>query len=799
MNAEIISVGAEVISGDVNNTDASYLSQRLSRLGIRVTRHTAVDDRPESITEALAAAVARTQVIIFTGGLGPTADDMTKEVVCSAVGFDLVEREESMKRLTRYFENKGEDMPIINRKQAMFPESAIVFENTVGTADGCAIESGNQCIIMLPGPPKELQTMFEGSVEDYLMGKTDSVVACRTLKVFGMGESKIAEAIAPFLAQADPSVATYVGKGDIRIKITTTGENKEDCEARCRETEGAICDILGSVVYARENITLQETVVSLLLAKGLKIATAESCTAGMLSETLTDVSGASQVFEFGVSAYANRIKNEVLGVPAAMLKKYGAVSSQVAEAMAKGAAAKGGANLGIGITGIAGPTGGTPEKPVGTVYISLYDGTRCFTRKLNCNPDSSREKIRLMAVMNALDMTRLYLQEDPKFTAPVTTPTKKKKKKKWWQTIIPLKGDKPAEVVRKIIMMVCILVFLGSAGYIADYCYQSYMTRMEQGDLSSQYHNIADISERFKLLQAQNPDTVGWLTVPGTKCDNPVVQTTNNETYLKTTFDGKKSKYGTLFADSICKFDPPSKKSNGLSTNTIVYGHHMRDGTMMGEFKKFRKYDFYKEHPVLQFTTQYDTKTVDWKILSIFIINTVPADSFDSVFNYRQVEFANKYAFNIYLNEITQRSIINTGVDAVYGDQFLTLSTCTYEFNDARLVIVARRVRDGESSQVDLSKTSINQDVVYPKAYYKKGSSGRTSVTSYVDGNTSSVTASKPIGEDSSTPANSQASGDNTPSGNGDSWSGTTTTPESRPATSQPPESTPSGETPTDV
>ncbi len=710
MNAEIISVGAEVISGDVSNTDASYLSQRLSRLGIRVTRHVAVDDRPESITEALAAAVARSQIIIFTGGLGPTADDMTKEVVCASVGFELVEHDASMKRLLRFFENRGEEMPKINRKQAMFPESAIVFENPIGTADGCAIESGNQCIILLPGPPKELQAMFESSVEDYLMGKTDTLVVSTTLKVFGMGESRIAETIAPYLTQADPTVATYVGKGDIRIKITTTGETREECEARCRQTEDEICALLGNVVYAKENVSLQQTVVSLLLQNGKKIATAESCTAGMLSEMLTDVSGASQVFEFGVSAYANRIKHEVLGVPDAMLKKYGAVSSQVAEAMAKGAATKGGADFGIGITGIAGPTGGTPDKPVGTVYVSLYDGNRCFTRKLSCNPDSPREKIRLTAVMNALDMVRLYLIDDPKFKAPAKVPTKKKKK--WWQTIIPLKGDKPIEVVRKIIMMVCLLVFIGSAAYIVDYFYQSYETTHLQEGYSDIFHREdAPLVDRFAELRKINPDIVGWLTVPGTKCDNPVVQTTDNAKYLNTTFEGEKSKYGTLYADYRNRFE-----GTELSDNTVVYGHHMKDGLMFGQLNRLRNYETYKANPVLQFTTSYDTEIKNWKIVSIFIINTTLIDSTDVLFNYHIPEFSSAFQFNRYLNEIQQRSFIDTGVDVVYGDKLLTLSTCTYEFADARLVVVARRVRDGESSKVDLSKTAINYDVVTPKA-----------------------------------------------------------------------------------
>ncbi|MBR4867725.1 MAG: class B sortase, partial [Clostridia bacterium] len=290
-----------------------------------------------------------------------------------------------------------------------------------------------------------------------------------------------------------------------------------------------------------------------------------------------------------------------------------------------------------------------------------------------------------------------------------------------------MKGDKPAEVIRKIFMIICLLVCIASAVYVLDWVGQSLLARWRQDNLSDQYHSISDISERFKMLQKINPDTVGWLTVPGTKCDNPVVKTTDNDKYLHTSFEGKESKYGTLFADEKCKFEGPTAPG-GLSANTIVYGHHMKDGAMMGELKKLRDYSFYRKHPVIQFTTIHDKETVDWKIVSIFI-----DDANDEDFNIRQPEFTNEHGFNIYLNEIRQRSMIDTGIDVRYGDHLLTLSTCTYEFKTARLVVVARRVREGETSKVDVSKTKKNLDAVYPKAYFKKGTLGRTVVTPYTD------------------------------------------------------------------
>lgn len=763
MNAEIISVGAEVISGDVSNTNASYLSQQFSELGITVTRHTAVDDRINSITEALAAAVARSNVIVFTGGLGPTADDMTKEVVCAAVGLTLTENAQSMARLQQYFAQKNVAMPEQNKKQALFPSCAIVFPNPIGTADGCAIESGNQCIIMLPGPPSELEAMFEGSVKDYLRDKTDQTITCRTLKVFGLGESQITEKIAPVLNTNGVTVATYVGNGDIRIKITAAGEDRQHCQQRCDRVAEEICTLLGNKVYARENISLQQTVVTLLKDAKEKLATAESCTAGMLSEMLTEVDGASSVFEFGLSAYANRVKQDVLGVPGKMLKQHGAVSYQVAEAMAKGAAQKGEAKFGIGITGIAGPTGGTKEKPVGLVYVSLYDGTRCFTRELKCNPMHTREKIRLTAVMNALDMIRLYLIGDRDFLATPVFQPKKKEKIPFWKTIIPLKGDKPGEVVRKIIMMICIIVFFCSAAYIVDYYVQSYLHKQQDQSIRTLYYDeTATINERFDKLLKINPDTVGWLTIPGTQCDNPVVKEVEPGEYLYKSFEGEKSKYGTLFADATNRFEQPSspdKVTEGLSDNTLIYGHHMRDGAMFGELKNYRNINFMKENPVIQFTTLYDTQTVDWKIVSVFISNT--NSSLGPVFEYRQTEFETEHAFYTMMNEFQQRSIYNTGVDVEYGDKLLTLTTCIYDFDGARLIVVARRVRDGESSTVDVSQITKNTDAVYPQIYIDKtGVSGRTEVTAYVapESSTANTVTSIPSQDPSSSAESSTPS-----------------------------------------
>lgn len=757
MNCEIIAVGSEITSGDVTNTNAAFLSGELTALGVEVTCQTAVDDNPARITEALKTAVSRSHIIIFTGGLGPTPDDLTKETVFRAVGLALEKNEQSARRIEAYFEAKGIPAKSANMKQAMFPKAATVFPNLNGTADGCAVKAGSQCIILLPGPPSELRPMFEAVkkylAEDFLDIKT----YVRNIKAFGAGESEIAEKISDIINRKHPLTATYIeGGGDVRIKVSMSGKDEAEIRSLCDKTVGEIEDRLGKIVYNDRGLHLQEVVVENLRARRLKISTAESCTAGLLSKMLTDVSGSSGVFEYGISAYANRVKNEKLGVSEQLLEQFGAVSSQVAEAMAKGARREGKADLGIGITGLAGPEGGTEQKPVGLVYICLYNGSEFFTKRLNLLRSKGRDEIRLRSAMEALNMVRLYLERDgdllstakkdesvfsvretpdpfalsqprqpmqqfvKKESSDMTNSPVKKKKKK----------STGADKARKFIMFICAVVFLCSAAYIGDYVYQGIKNRNENDRINGLYSENGMLDENgintsFYALLGENSDTVGWINVPNTQIHNPVVQAADNSKYLDTNFEGESSKYGAVFADmnNLFQVGPIT------STNTILYAHHMKDGQMFGELKKYRDLDFYKQNPVIDFTTIYSPNTTRYKVFSVFIINTKPEDDNGNVFNYRRPEFMGEDDFNEFIQNCYQRSIITTPVqDVTMSDKLLTLSTCIYDFNDARLVVVARQVREGESLSVDTSSAILNPDPVYPQAYRTRYGAGRTTV-----------------------------------------------------------------------
>ena len=594
--------------------------------------------------------------------------------------------------------------------------------------------------------------------EDFLGIKT----YVKNIKAFGMGESEIAEKIAGIIDRKTPTVATYIEDGgDVRIKVSALGTDYDEIKSLCDKTAGEVIDLLGSAVYNDRGLHLQDVVVESLRARHLKISTAESCTAGLLSKMLTDVSGSSSVFEYGISAYANRIKNEKLGVSEQLLERVGAVSAEVAEAMAKGAKKEGEADLGLGITGLAGPEGGTEQKPVGLVFICLYDGEKFFTKRLNLPENKGRDEIRLRSAMEALNMVRLYLERNGDFLltgkkdndvfsvrenfskapdpfavqkpeqkfvkkepVPVskanTAPAKKKKKKKG--------GAK--EIFRRIVMFISATVFLCSALYIGDYVYQGIKNKQEIDRLNGLYSGNGMLDENgvntsFYQLLEQNPDTVGWINVPNTQVHNPVVKTSDNDKYLTTNFEGEKSKYGTVFADMNNVFE----KGPVTSTNTILYAHHMKDGQMFGELKKYRDLDFYKENPVISFTTIYSPTTTRWKVFSVFIINTHRDDDNGNLFNYMRTEFSGESDFEEFIQNCYQRSIITTPVqDVTMSDKLLTLSTCVYDFDDARLVVVARQVRDGESESVDTSSAIINPDPVYPQVYRNRYGAGRTTV-----------------------------------------------------------------------
>lgn len=407
---EIISVGTELLLGDILNTDAQFLSRELAKLGLSVLHQSTVGDNHDRLYELLEQAAQRSDIIILSGGLGPTPDDITKEVACEFFSKDLTLHEESLRRMSSYFTAKGLVMPETNKKQAMLPADCVVFENNNGTAPGLAMEKDGTHILLLPGPPRELKPMFYESAVPYLKNFSDKVIISHNIRTFGIGESAMSEVVADLLDSANPTVAPYAKDGEALLRVTAMADNNDDAENLCKPVIDEIRSRLSDYIYGIDCNSIEEAVVPMLIENNLKLATAESCTGGLVGKRITNISGASKVYECGIIAYANEIKHRVLGVSVDALRQYGAVSAEVAEQMAKGALEVSGADIAVSVTGIAGPLSDGTSKPVGLSYIALADKNNVWVKELNTG-HTNRDYNRFVNSSNALNMVRMYIEK----------------------------------------------------------------------------------------------------------------------------------------------------------------------------------------------------------------------------------------------------------------------------------------------------------------------------------------------------------------------------------------------------
>ena len=415
MVAELIAVGTELLLGNVANTDAQIISQGLSALGITVLHHTVVGDNPQRLAEALETARNRADIIITTGGLGPTYDDLTKQTICKTFNRELELHEDILEELKTWFQTKmGKKMPENNIQQAMLPVDCTIFDNPVGTAPGCAFVEDGVHVLMLPGPPFECRYMFEHRAAPYLEKLTDGVIVSHEIKVFGMGESAVEEALhEPMTTLTNPTLAPYAKTNECMVRATARAESREKAEELLTPLVREVCETLGDVVYGVDVGSLEEVVSGLLAERGLTLAAAESCTGGLLCKRMTDLPGASKVFRGGVVSYVNGVKANVLGVPREVLEQYGAVSEETARAMAEGCRRVCGSDLAVSLTGVAGPERDDWGNEVGTVYAALAGPEETICKKLTCGRGRGRDRVRTAAASNALDLIRRFLLKLP--------------------------------------------------------------------------------------------------------------------------------------------------------------------------------------------------------------------------------------------------------------------------------------------------------------------------------------------------------------------------------------------------
>ena len=409
MIAEIVSVGTELLMGQIVNTDAQFLARRLAALGITMYRQSTVGDNPGRVKEAVREALSRADLVITTGGLGPTEDDLTKEMVAEALGLPMVRHDEVVEGIRRYFESTGREMTPNNLRQADFPEGARLMPNRKGTAPGCIAEKDGKRVAVLPGPPHELIDMYEQQLEPYLLSLSDQVIASRFLHIVGVGESIVETRLMDLFHWESPTLALYCAPGEVTARLTVRCGKDVDPAPLLEPLEKEIRARLGESVYAEGlDASMPKTVVEMLTARRETVSVAESLTGGMLASRLVDVPGASAVLGESYVTYANEAKERLLGVSGETLRAHGAVSEQCAREMAEGCRRASGADWALATTGIAGPDGGTPEKPVGPVYIACAGRQGVVVKALKLRGD--RTRVRSMTCLYAMDLLRVSMK-----------------------------------------------------------------------------------------------------------------------------------------------------------------------------------------------------------------------------------------------------------------------------------------------------------------------------------------------------------------------------------------------------
>lgn len=751
MRAEIIAVGNELLYGMIANTNAKFISEQLKKIGIETFMQTAVADNITDIKRQLSESLTRSNIIILTGGLGPTDDDLTKDAVCELLNLKLKIDEQSLDKIESYFFRKGESMADNNIRQAMIPEGSKIIKNDLGLSPGCILKSENQCIVLLPGPFNELKPMFENSVKPFLRNMTGSNVVSKTVNVFGMTESLIAQSLSDLIEKQSPTIATYFSDGETDIFVSA---KSDDIKQAISEVDMAVEEIerrLGTAVYGVDEPSLHHAVVSELVSRKITVATAESCTGGLISKKITDISGSSFCFNLGITSYSEGAKNSVLGVLDETLKEYGAVSAETACQMAVGAMNCADSDMGIAVTGYAGPASSMGE-PVGLVFISVCNRETVWVKRFNffVTGNETREQIREMASLNAFDMVRKIIdgiaifnsqslavseipnsQENKERISPKFLFNTGKKddenaqnsimqgdnsfKARFFRfayAVLPNRNDIAIEKVRKSVFLTALVTFIVAICIILNFFMginQNKNLYNKLSELKDQKPSISEnypkgYLEEFANLYNENDDIAGWVKIDGTNINYPVVKYEDNSFYLDHNFYGDKERHGTPFIDY-------RNNVKYLTFNTVVYGHNMKsDNQMFSDLTKY--YDkqdglnFYRQHPVITFDTVYEK--MQWKIFAVFTAN-VDSKNGEVFPYYDMLTVNNKSEFNDFTTEIGKRSIINTAVDIRMSDKFLTLSTCYYEYDGQRLVVMARLVRDGETSEVDVNAATYNR------------------------------------------------------------------------------------------
>ena len=715
LKAEIIAVGSELLAGTTVNTNGAYLARHLAMVGYDVHHQCVVPDSAEAIDAATREALSRSHVVIYCGGLGPTDDDLTKESVAKTLGLKLVRDEESESVMREFFAQRGKTMTDNNLKQAMVYEGCTVLKNPNGTAPGIFLRSGNQAIALLPGPPFEMQPMFENELEPLLAKMSPTKVAHAGLRIFGIGESELETRCHDLLYGTNPVSACYAKPWGVHINIYSRAETEAEAKELLDEKVDAYRERIGDCLVSTCGEELEEVVVHLLDSKKKHLAIAESCTGGLVAQLITSVPGASRVFDLGVVSYSNRAKHSALKVDSAILRKYSAVSSAAASEMAKGALAAARADYAVAITGIAGPTNeGYIDKPVGLVYIAVADKTRVYIKKFNFGNMRSRDSIRELSARHTLDMVRRLASGLPINGAKAFS----------HKSI----ADMDAKRLRRKSTLAVERAVAGTLVAALAFCgiytgTRAIRRKVSEGvyDELQQTYTSAQTTDAVAALREQNPDTYGWLSSMNGDIDCVVVQSSGDGYYDNHDFSGSSNSLGCPYIDS---------DAGNTDRNIIIYGSSTDAQKIFGPLRSLvgdKAVELAAQNYLFDLTTTGGIYS--YKLAAVCIVND-SEDAGETVDFYKKKSFASEDEFTDFVVEMKLRSCINANTSVVSTDTFLTLVTDLDGWDGEKLVVIARRLRDGEAATMSSQMFTKNMAALYPDKYYElAGSASNVNLT----------------------------------------------------------------------
>ncbi|MCI8622633.1 MAG: nicotinamide-nucleotide amidohydrolase family protein [Provencibacterium sp.] len=752
MIAEIITTGPAFT--DAARAYSQPLFNDLALLGIELRYQVQAAGPRARLQQAMAQALQRSDCILVFGGVGLQAGDITKDVICEGLSIPCAVHTESYSRLCAYYEAAGLPVPPTAQRACMLPRAGTVFPGEGGGAPGCAIAAGDQCILMLPASLEEGLPMFMNRAYSFLAAFTGATVASRAARVFGLDEDQSLSYLSDLMASRNPVLSIYTQQSEVIVRVTARAGTRAQASNMCTPYLKEIVGRLGEAVYGIDVDSLEAVAVTHMGQKRLRLASAESGTGGLLARRLNAVPGAQSVYPFGLAAHADRVKVQSLGVPEKLLKKFGAVSDRVAVQMAFGAMDAGKADIGLAITGVSG--GSTADgQPNGLFYVAACDKNQAVIRRLALPSEWDANVLRETAVSHALNLVRLILDYDPEpcpgsvplaaalkgkaeLCPPADTlpgaledledgkPSKRRRKARAAESYDGApQGRSGWEKARIVLLCLLILVFLGSAGYLGLYYWKSHQSRTLYDSLSSiaeeafsseENVDASDLPDgypdgylaRFATLWEQNPDIRGWLKIEGSGVSYPVLQAKDNDYYLRRDFERKSNDHGVPFLDYEADLERPSE-------NLIIYGHNMKDGQIFGELMNYKDPAYLKEHPVIEFDSVY--REGKYKVIGVFLAST--EKDHGPIFEYEKFVNGSEEVTASFLDQVELRTMVHTGVDVTPQDELLCLSTCSYEYWEARFVVVARRIRDGESEKVDTSKIERNANPLMPDVYYE--------------------------------------------------------------------------------